>query len=241
MLISVRDQKLLLVRSGEPVKSYSISTSKFGLGDRPGSKRTPLGRMEVARKIGQGAPAGAVFKSRRPTGEVLRPNAPGRDPIVTRIMWLRGTEGQNRNAYRRYIYIHGTPEERKIGRPASYGCIRMRSRDIIDLYNRIGVGAEVKIIRGSLFSTYEGQRHYASMGVKPAAPAARPAPAPAPAPATHQAPAPSIEGVQPSRPVYSRQDSGLGQPSYTREGIPVYPTTVSGRRVYRSQPHGQGA
>lgn len=168
MLVSVRDQQMLLVNKGEPVKAYSISTSKFGLGDKPGSKRTPLGTMKVAKKIGSGAPTGAVFKSRRPTGEVLRPNAPGRDPIVTRIIWLRGTETANRNAFRRYIYIHGTPEETKIGQPASYGCIRMRSRDVIDLYRRVGEGAEIRVIRGPLYTTLEGHKYYAKRGRLPA-------------------------------------------------------------------------
>jgi len=153
VLVSVRDQKMMVVKDGRAVKSYPISTSKFGLGDKPGSKHTPLGTMRVARKIGSGAPSGAVFKSRRRTGEVLRPNAPGRDPIVSRILWLKGTEYKNRHAYRRYIYIHGTPEEWRLGSPASYGCIRMKSRDVIDLYRRVGIGAEVNVIRGSLFST----------------------------------------------------------------------------------------
>ncbi len=152
MLVSIRDQKLLLVRDGKPVKSYKISTSKFGVGDRVRSNCTPLGRLEVRRKIGDGAAPGAVFKSRRRTGEVIKPNAPGRDPIVSRILWLRGTQWENRNAFRRFIYIHGTPEERRLGSPASYGCIRMGGRDVIDLYNRVGIGADVFIIRGSLSS-----------------------------------------------------------------------------------------
>ncbi|MEO0018908.1 MAG: hypothetical protein RLZZ522_2191 [Verrucomicrobiota bacterium] len=152
MLVSIRDQKLLLVRDGKPVKSYKISTSKFGVGDRVRSNCTPLGRLEVCRKIGDGAAPGAVFKSRRRTGEVIKPNAPGRDPIVSRILWLRGTQWENRNAFRRFIYIHGTPEERRLGSPASYGCIRMGGRDVIDLYNRVGVGADVFIIRSSLSS-----------------------------------------------------------------------------------------
>jgi lipoprotein-anchoring transpeptidase ErfK/SrfK len=152
MVVSIRDQKMLLVRDGKPVKSYKISTSKFGVGDRPRSNCTPLGRMEVSRKIGDSAPVGAVFKGRRPTGEVIKPNAPGRDPIVSRILWLRGTQAQNRNAFRRFIYIHGTPEERRLGSPASFGCIRMGGRDVIDLYNRIGLGADVFVIRGSLES-----------------------------------------------------------------------------------------
>jgi len=150
MIVSVRDQKMLLVRDGTPVKSYDISTSKFGIGDRPGSNHTPLGRLQVAKKIGCNAPSGAVFKSRRRTGEVLPPNAPGRDPIVTRILWLTGTEGRNQNAFRRTIYIHGTPEESRLGTPASYGCIRMGSRDVADLYSRIGTGADVFVIRGSI-------------------------------------------------------------------------------------------
>lgn len=150
MFVSVREQKMLLVRDGKPVKAYKISTSKFGVGDVPNSNRTPLGRMKVAKKIGAGQPAGAVFKSRRPTGEVLKPNAPGRDPIVSRILWLTGTESRNRNAFRRYIYIHGTPEMRTLGTPASYGCIRMGTRDVVDLYRRIGTGADVYVIRGSL-------------------------------------------------------------------------------------------
>lgn len=159
MLVSVRDQRMLLVRDGKPVKSYVISTSKFGLGSESGSNRTPLGKMEVARKIGNGAPAGMVFKSRRPTGEVLKPNEPGRDPVVSRILWLRGKESHNRNTYGRLIYIHGTPEERRLGTPASYGCIRMGMRDVVDLYNRVGEGAEVQVIRGSLLDTTPGRQY----------------------------------------------------------------------------------
>lgn len=159
MLVSVRDQRMLLVRDGKPVKSYTISTSKFGLGSQPGSNRTPLGRMEVAKKIGKGQPKGMVFKSRRPTGEILKPNAPGRDPIVSRIMWLNGKDWHNKNTFRRLIYIHGTPEEWRLGRPASYGCIRMGMKDVVDLYNRVGEGAEVRVFRGSLLQTSEGREH----------------------------------------------------------------------------------
>lgn len=163
MIVSVRDQKMLLVRDGAPIKSYKISTSKFGIGDRPGSNCTPLGRLQVAKKIGGNAPIGSVFKSRRQTGEVLKPNAPGRDPVVTRILWLSGTESRNQNAFRRTIYIHGTPEERRLGSPASFGCIRMGSTDVADLYNRIGTGADVFIIRGSIQSK-NGNTESASTG-----------------------------------------------------------------------------
>src|SRR5690606_134192 len=125
-------------------------TSKFGVGDQRGSRCTPLGKMEIAEKIGDGAPSGAVFKSRRRTGEVLRPDAPGRDPIVSRLLWLKGTERWNANTYSRYIYIHGTAEERNVGRAVSYGCVRMRSRDVIDLYSMVGVGADVYILNRRL-------------------------------------------------------------------------------------------
>jgi len=160
VIISVKDQRMLVVHHGVPVKSYPVSTSKFGLGDRRGSNCTPIGHMEVAKKIGRGAPSGAVFKSRHRTGEVIRPNAPGRDPIVTRIIWLNGKQRSTRNAYGRFIYIHGTPEERTIGKPRSYGCIRMKSRDVIHLYNELAVGSRVDIIKGPLVSTPAGKAYF---------------------------------------------------------------------------------
>ena len=107
---------------------------------------TPLGWLQVAKKIGDNAPAGAVFHNRRWTGEILAPNAPGRDPIITRIIWLRGLEMQNAHAFNRCIYIHGTSEESTIGRPASYGCIRMKSRDVEALYNQLPLGTFVQIV-----------------------------------------------------------------------------------------------
>jgi hypothetical protein len=146
IVISAHDQKLALLQQGKLMAVYPISTSKFGVGDWRGSCCTPLGELEVADKIGDGAPLGTVFKDRRRTGEVVGVNAPGRDPIVTRIIWLRGREPQNANAFVRDIYIHGTPEERNLGRPASYGCIRMRSTDIINLYDMVGLGAHVMIV-----------------------------------------------------------------------------------------------
>lgn len=150
ILVSVKDQKLALMEQGKPVAVYPVSTSKFCLSDTPGSYGTPLGRLRVAQKIGGGAPAGAVFKHRQPTGEVLPPNAPGRDPIVTRILRLTGSESRNARAFARNIYIHGTPEESTIGQPASYGCVRMKSEDVIDLYNRIPNGTDVTITKGRL-------------------------------------------------------------------------------------------
>ncbi len=163
VVVSVRDQKMLVLRDGKPFKTYKVSTSKFGIGDRPGSNCTPLGRMEVSRKIGDNLPAGTVLKHRQPTGEVVRPDAPGRDPIVSRILWLRGTESANSHAFRRCIYIHGTAEERSLGVPASYGCIRMSGRDVIDLYKRVGLGADVFVIRGSLDQPQAAAPPYASL------------------------------------------------------------------------------
>jgi hypothetical protein len=166
ILISVKDQKLALMEQGRPVAVYPVSTSKFCLGDTPGSYGTPLGRMKVAQKIGSGAPMGAVFKHRQPTGEVLPPNAPGRDPIVTRILRLTGQESRNARAFARNIYIHGTPEESTIGRPASFGCVRMRSQDVVDLFNRVPSGTDVNITKDRLPSP---ARALARQQVAPAA------------------------------------------------------------------------
>jgi hypothetical protein len=106
--------------------------------------------MEIASKIGANAPMGAVFKSRRRTGEILPPNAAGRDPIVTRILWLRGLEKGNARAYSRNIYIHGTPVEKLVGRPVSYGCIRMRSRDVASLFGAVNVHTKVAVLNTRL-------------------------------------------------------------------------------------------
>jgi len=150
LIVSIPDQKMLVLTDDRPVAVYKVSTSKFGTGDREGSYATPLGRLCVRSKIGEGAPLGAVFKSRKPTGEVLPPDAEGRDPIVTRILWLDGLEPHNRNAFNRCIYIHGTPQESLLGNPVSYGCIRMRSLDIANLYDLVGTGAKVDIIQSHL-------------------------------------------------------------------------------------------
>jgi lipoprotein-anchoring transpeptidase ErfK/SrfK len=170
IVISTRDQKLAVLDRGNLLVTYPVSTSKFGLGDRPGSRFTPLGQLQVAEKIGDNAPPGAVFKDRRRTGEIVLADSPGRDPIVTRILWLRGRESQNANAFARDIYIHGTPEERLIGRPASYGCVRMRSIDVVQLYNIVGVGAAVTIVDASLVSAIPGMVSGHSMGPENTAP-----------------------------------------------------------------------
>ena len=150
LVVSVPDQTLALVDGGLVKERFPVSTSRFGLGDGTGSYATPLGSLEIASKIGANAPLGAVFKSRKMTGEILQPNAAGRDPIVTRILWLRGLERGNARAYSRDIYIHGTPVEQLIGRPASFGCIRMRSRDIARLFSAVSVGTKIAVLNTGL-------------------------------------------------------------------------------------------
>jgi L,D-transpeptidase catalytic domain len=156
IVVSVPDQKLALICNGARVAVYKVSTSRFGLSDRPSSYGTPLGKLEVAERIGQGLPIGAVLKKRRATGEVLAVNAAGRDPIVTRILHLRGLESCNQNAHDRGIYIHGTPVERTLGRPDSWGCIRMRSKDVIALFEVSAVGTSVEIANAPLRSVLPG-------------------------------------------------------------------------------------
>jgi L,D-transpeptidase catalytic domain len=150
VIISVRDQKLMLMENGVVAATYPVSTSKYGLGDNWGSLATPLGLLQVAQKIGDHAPVGAVFHNRRWTGEVLQPNTPGRDPVMTRIIWLRGLELANSHAFPRCIYIHGTNEEKLLGRPASFGCIRMRSLDVVSLYGQLPLGTPVEILNDRL-------------------------------------------------------------------------------------------
>jgi lipoprotein-anchoring transpeptidase ErfK/SrfK len=146
IVVHTAQQRMVVFDEGQPIANYPVSTSRFGLGDHPRSNLTPTGRLKVTSKIGGGQPSGMKFKDRKPTGEIVPVNAPGRDPIVTRILRLRGCEACNANAYHRYIYIHGTPEERSLGRPASYGCIRMASRDIIELYDIVGKGVGVNVV-----------------------------------------------------------------------------------------------
>jgi lipoprotein-anchoring transpeptidase ErfK/SrfK len=170
VIISVREQKLLLLQNGARIATYPVSTSKFGLGDAWGRMTTPLGFLAVAQKIGDHAPTGAVFHNRRFTGEILAPNAPGRDPVITRIIWLRGLESQNAHAFSRCIYIHGTPEEKLIGRPASYGCIRMKSSDVALLYAQLPLGALVQIVPDKLPHFPKAPKNPASTVNVPAAP-----------------------------------------------------------------------
>lgn len=160
VVVSVRDQKLAVMRNGEPVKVYKVSTSKFGLGDKKGSYKTPVGEHSIAAKIGDNIPSGTVFKSRKPTREVVGPDSPGRDPIVSRIIWLKGHELHNKNAYSRLIYIHGTTEESLIGKPASYGCIRMKSEDICELFPHLSKGEAVVVETCSLKASINAANNF---------------------------------------------------------------------------------
>lgn len=145
VLISVHDQKMALMKNNQVVAEFRISTSRFGLGDELGSYKTPMGVLWVCNKIGDNLPLGAVIRHRFATGEVLAPNAPGRDPIVTRVIWLKGLSGDTQRAYDRCIYIHGTAEEKRLGKPVSWGCIRMSSRDVAQLYDAVSIGTHVTI------------------------------------------------------------------------------------------------
>jgi len=151
--IDISEQQLYLLCNREELKVYPISTAKNGINNRSGSGGTPLGRHRIKNKIGKGAPPKTIFKARRNTGRIARLNVPGAgDLVTTRIMWLKGLEpgvnsGSKIDSYRRYIYIHGTAEENKIGQPASHGCIRMYNRDVTELFDRVIEGTEVYIKR----------------------------------------------------------------------------------------------
>jgi lipoprotein-anchoring transpeptidase ErfK/SrfK len=152
--ISLAGQTLALERGGRLLRAYAVSTSKHGAGEIRGSFMTPRGRHVVRAKIGAGAPLNAVFRGRRPTGEIyssaLARAHPGRDWILTRILWLSGTEiGRNRlgpvDTMRRYIYIHGAPDSEPLGVPGSIGCVRMANRDIVELFDLVATGTIVDI------------------------------------------------------------------------------------------------
>ena len=141
--------------AGAVIAQYSVSTALKGSGEEKNSYRTPRGRHIVRAKIGAGAPIGSVFKGRRATGEVWTPalgaQHPGRDFILTRILWLSGCEpGYNRlgnvDSMQRYIYIHGTPDSEPMGTPQSHGCVRMRNGDVIALFDAVPVGTSVILL-----------------------------------------------------------------------------------------------
>ncbi len=130
--------------AGNKIKSYVISTSSFGLGTEPGSQKTPTGRFVVSEKIGEGASFGEIFVGRVPTGRFGAEEDPS-DHVQTRILWLHGLDPENANTKARYIYIHGTNAESKLGTPSSHGCVRMANVDVADLSDRVEVGTTVLI------------------------------------------------------------------------------------------------
>ena len=145
ILVHVPSQTLDLTDGGALVRRYAVSTSRFGLGSEPGSYQTPTGRFRIAEKIGDGAVPGEIFISRAPTGKIGG-ESDEKDHVQTRILWLDGLDPGNANTHDRYIYIHGTNAESRLGTPASFGCVRMGNDDIIDLYDRVTVGAAVEIV-----------------------------------------------------------------------------------------------
>ncbi|MES9971617.1 MAG: L,D-transpeptidase [Candidatus Thiodiazotropha sp.] len=153
--IDLSRQRLLCCEADRVVKSYPVSTAVNGPGEICGSGCTPRGKHRIRLKIGNDCPENTVFVARRPTGErfndQLAASDPARDWILTRILWLTGIEtGKNRggnvDTLRRFIYIHGTPEDQPMGVVASHGCIRMRNQDLIELFDRVETGTLVEIL-----------------------------------------------------------------------------------------------
>lgn len=155
LMISVAHQRLQVMDDdGTLLKEYAVSTAKAGVGEQSGSYRTPRGMHVIRAKIGAGQAANTVFVRRRPTGEIWAPELaeqfPGRDWILTRILWLSGCEpGHNRlgcvDTMRRYVYIHGSPDTAQMGVPGSHGCVRMRNADIIELFDLVPCYTAVEI------------------------------------------------------------------------------------------------
>jgi len=142
--VSVHDQELKLRRGRKIIRRYPVSTSRFGLGSEENSHKTPLGRFKISDKFGEAMPTGTIFVGRVP----VRSDDPlpsTEDLILSRILWLDGVEPHNANTRNRFIYIHGTKHEDKIGEPDSHGCIRMRNADIIELFDLVDVDTPVTI------------------------------------------------------------------------------------------------
>lgn len=142
--VSIRDQQLIVKENARPIRTYPVSTSRFGIGTEEGSLKTPTGRFRVAEKIGSDMPHGTVFVGRVP----LQPDQtlPATEDLITsRILWLDGLEEHNANTRERFVYIHGTKHEDKVGTPASHGCVRMRNEDVIELFELVHEGTPVVI------------------------------------------------------------------------------------------------
>lgn len=142
--VDTAGQTLHLLSNGAPVKSWPVSTSKFGIGFGAGSFKTPAGRFRIVEKIGGAAAPWAEFQSRLPTGRIAKPGG-DQDAILSRILWLDGLDDSNANTKARMIYIHGTNQEDLIGQPASHGCIRLRNADVCELFALVPAGTPVLI------------------------------------------------------------------------------------------------
>lgn len=143
--ISIGTQRLRLYDDRRLVRDWPCSTSRFGIGFTEGSNKTPLGWFKVKEKHGEEADSGTIFKARKPVGHWTPGMETKSDLVLTRILWLHGAEPRNENTFLRYIYIHGTNDEQSIGRPASHGCVRLRNRDVIDLFDLVPEGTPVWI------------------------------------------------------------------------------------------------
>lgn len=143
--ISIATQTLRLWDGCRLIKTWPCSTSKFGVGFQEGSNKTPLGAFRVKEKHGQGQSLHTIFKARQPLDEWNPDHPTSDDLILARILWLEGMESRNANTLGRYIYIHGTNEERRIGQPGSHGCIRMRNADVVELFDSAEIGLPVWI------------------------------------------------------------------------------------------------
>lgn len=148
--ILVKRQILSLLKDNQVIRQYPVSTSKFGIGNRSGSNKTPLGLHRIVSKIGRNAPLGTIFKRRRNTSKIAKVGVGQGDLITTRILRLEGLEkginkGKGIDSLKRCIYIHGTPEEKLISKPTSHGCIRMKNRDIVELFGLVKRGDLVNI------------------------------------------------------------------------------------------------
>ncbi|MEE9446285.1 MAG: L,D-transpeptidase [Cocleimonas sp.] len=156
IIVSAYEQTLFLIRNKKALKTYKISTASAGLGNQSGSYKTPLGVHQIVKKFGDNAELGSIFKGRENTGKIAKilqksNERSESDNITTRILWLSGLQngvnkGEGIDSHKRYIYIHGTDEEGRLGQPASHGCIRMANKDVVELFNKVENGTLVNII-----------------------------------------------------------------------------------------------
>jgi lipoprotein-anchoring transpeptidase ErfK/SrfK len=155
IVVSIKEQRLVLIKDRDVINTFIVSTALNGAGETEGSNATPRGTHFISEKIGAGEPEGMVFAGLQPTEEIVEVNAPNLAPVVSRVLRLSGLEASNLNTYNRLIYLHGSPVEDLLGVPASAGCIRMRSKDIIALFDRIPVGTRVHIFEESMHTALQ--------------------------------------------------------------------------------------